>query len=527
MRSLPRLSLSVLLAAAVALSLFAGTAAAKPKEIAYVCNGTDICLLDPDNPGDVTNLTDNGSTSYEEDPVWSPDGKKVAFVARFTSEFPPEENIYSMEPEGPDQTFNVATQITHFTNGLVATGDLAWSPDGSKIAFVRGIAARGNQPLYVVNADGSSTNATEIPTTGGAGHPTWAADSGKIAFWHSNQIYTVNADISSPATPLAGAAGQEPAWSPDGSKIAFGRENLNVQIIGSTGGTPMTTIPSSSQFTFASWSPSGAQLAYHEQAGENSYFRVVNADGSGNHGLPIVQGLNANGPAPSWSPDGSRLVFQGFYFGDISTEADNTNKVYIANADGSGSVTSLTPDQKFATAPAWRPNPATHPGPQVITPSGGSPGPLQGPTIKPQLKWFTKRIPWREGAPPYVPMLSVNCGGPTCGAGGVGKMKGAVPAGLRPFRPNLATSSAKPKKIQKPIVVARGQVTVPAGQSRTLKMKLNRTAISVLEKVGRLKMAVTLTLTATGATPVTVTHSVEVVAKPAKQGGHPNGKRIS
>ena len=35
-----------------------------------------ICLLDPDNPGDVTNLTFNGATSYDEEPVWSPDGKK-------------------------------------------------------------------------------------------------------------------------------------------------------------------------------------------------------------------------------------------------------------------------------------------------------------------------------------------------------------------------------------------------------------------------------------------------------------------
>jgi Tol biopolymer transport system component len=520
-----RSSSRILAAAALALAalaLLAATASAAPKEIAYVCKGEDICLLDPDNPSNVTNLTDNGTTSFDQDPIWSPDGKKVAFVAKFTSKFPPEENIYTMEPEGPDQTFNVATQITHFSNGLVATGDLAWSPDGSKIAFVRGNVSAGNNPLYVVNADGSSANATEIPTTGGAGNPTWSPDSGKIAFWHSNQIYTVNADISSPATPLPGVTGREPAWSPDGSKIAVGHESLNVQIFSSGGGSPLTTISSSSQFAFDSWSPSGAQLAYHEISGQNSYFRVVNADGGNNHGLPIVQGLNANGPAPSWSPGGQRLVFQGFFFGDPATEADNTNEVYVANADGSGSVTSLTPDQgAVATEPAWRPNFVAHPGPQVITPSGGSSGPLQGPRIKPKLKWFTNRIPWTGGGPSYVPMLSVNCGGPTCGAGVTGTSKVSRAAGL-PFRPLLASSSGKPKKPKKPktFVVGRGHVNVPAGKTRTLKMKLTKKAIAVLEKVGKLKLVATVTLTAAGAKPVKVTHALEIVAEPAKAGKH-------
>jgi len=198
-----RLVLTVLVAA-IAFSVGAGSASAAPKEVAFAC-GLDICLLDPANPSDVFNLTDNDATSYDEDPVWSPDGKRVAFVARFTSQFPPQTNIYTMEPEAPGQTFNAAVQITHFTNGEVPTGSIAWSPDGSKLAFVRGVASPGSQPLYVVRADGTSANATEIPTTGGAGHPTWSADSGKIAFWHSHQIYTVAGDISIPATPLPGA----------------------------------------------------------------------------------------------------------------------------------------------------------------------------------------------------------------------------------------------------------------------------------------------------------------------------------
>ncbi len=505
-----RLAYTLVLVAVAALALGASTAFAGPKEIAYVCKGEDICLLDPDNPSAIANLTDDGTTSYDEDPTWSPDGKKLAFVAWFPSKG--EENIYTMEPEAPEQSFNLATKITHFTNGIVPTGELAWSPDGSKIAFVRGAANFGTNPLFVVNADGTSASATEIsPFTGGGANPSWAPDSAKIAFWHANQIYTVPGDASAAATPLPGAACTEPAWSPDGSKIACGREFHSIEIFGPSGGAPLTTITNSSQYDFASWSPSGAQLAYHETIGENSFFHVVNADGSGNHALPIVEHLNANGPAPSWSPDGTRLVFQGYNFG----AEPPTNEVYIANADGSGSVTPLTTDQGYATEPAWRPNLVTHPGPQVITPSGpgGSTQPLPGPTIKPELKWFTNRIFISPGAQ-YVPMLSVGCGGPVCNAGGTGTAKASVAAGIRP-RPAIAARAGK-TKVPKTIVVARGKVTVPSNSTRVLKLKLTKVALAILKKVGKLKMSVTVTTTIAGQAPSKETRTVEIVVKSKK-----------
>ncbi|MGH2937213.1 MAG: hypothetical protein ACRDPE_03720, partial [Solirubrobacterales bacterium] len=72
----PRFILVPALIAIAAGAAGAGAASAAPKEIAYVCKGEDICLLDPDNPSDIVNLTANGTTSYEEDPVWSPDGKR-------------------------------------------------------------------------------------------------------------------------------------------------------------------------------------------------------------------------------------------------------------------------------------------------------------------------------------------------------------------------------------------------------------------------------------------------------------------
>ena len=170
-----RRAIAIVLSCLAMVALAAPAALAAPKEVAYRCD-LDICLLDPDNPGDVTNLTFNGATSYDQEPVWSPDGKKLAFVATFNNKFPPTPNVYVMEPEAPDQGINLATEVTHYANGSVPLDELAWSPDGSKIAFARGNANPGSQLLFVAESNGTSAQPLQISSTAATrpGRPTAA-----------------------------------------------------------------------------------------------------------------------------------------------------------------------------------------------------------------------------------------------------------------------------------------------------------------------------------------------------------------
>jgi Tol biopolymer transport system component len=400
--------LLVLSLLAVASLMVAGTsAAAAANEIAFDCK-LDICLLDPANPAAVTNLTDNGETSIDEKPIWSPDGKKVAFISNF-GVGGSTKNLFVMEPEAPEQGFNIAVQVTHFTSG-VPIEEPVWSPDGTRLAFVYG-NQEANDKVEVANSNG--TTATPLVVAEHGVHPTWAPESGKIAYSYEGHIYVEEADGAGFPPPLVGAEGNEPVWSPDGSRIAFaekvGFASANLGIVPAAGGTPVT-LTSGAQFIYPSWSPSGSQVVYK---GSGEQLRVVDADGSGDHPLPGIQNVSPDGPtAPSWSPDGARIVFQGFYYGS----EPNTNGVYMQNADGSGAVIPLVQGEKYFTAPAWKPNPAS--APQVFTPAGASSSassPLPVTMPKPKTVWITKRIFVTKGPDLTVIIGSYGCGGLSCG----------------------------------------------------------------------------------------------------------------
>jgi dipeptidyl aminopeptidase/acylaminoacyl peptidase len=88
--------------------------------------------------------------------------------------------------------------------------DLAWSPDGSRLAF----DARYGGGVWIVGVDGSGL--TEVPK-GSA--PRWSPTGSRLAFQSAGGIWVINADGS--GRREVAAVGRDPVWSPDGSRIAY------------------------------------------------------------------------------------------------------------------------------------------------------------------------------------------------------------------------------------------------------------------------------------------------------------------
>jgi TolB protein len=133
------------------------------KRIAFTSNRGDgtayqIYTLAPDG-SDIQPLTDSktdpGTNSDRVWPVWSPDGKQIAFLAGHVSFQVPEGGTYDVYVMNADGS-NVR-QLTHVNN---VTLGLAWSSDGKQIAY---LAGKGQKvQLFEMDADGSNAQAISI-----------------------------------------------------------------------------------------------------------------------------------------------------------------------------------------------------------------------------------------------------------------------------------------------------------------------------------------------------------------------------
>jgi len=178
--------------------------------------------------------------------------------------------------------------------------DPAWSPEGERLAYVRGTL--GNGQIYTLN------------------------------YWGTSCPEEQDFCLTLGKTQRV-AAGEEPAWSPSGTKIAFvSRRNGNadVYVVGASGGAERRLTTGPEDDTAPAWSPNGKTIAFTR----GSSIRLVNADGS--HDRPFGAGTN-----PAWSPNGKQLAFE--FSGDI----------WLANSNGGGRR-SLTSTPEFQEkSPTW------------------------------------------------------------------------------------------------------------------------------------------------------------------------------
>ncbi len=165
-------------------------------------------------------------------PSWSPDGSMLTFAS---TAFDPSIEfchpgvyadcstaIYVMGSDGSDPR--------RITNQPEDASNPVWSPDGLRLAFFALADAGIPTAIFVVNADG--TGRVRLTTSRGGSDmwPSWSPTGDTVVFggihWEDWGVFAVNADGTDERTLLDGGPtyAAHPTWSPDGTRIAFGGE---------------------------------------------------------------------------------------------------------------------------------------------------------------------------------------------------------------------------------------------------------------------------------------------------------------
>jgi Tol biopolymer transport system component len=135
----------------------------------------------------------------ESAPAWSPDGTRIAFVCRWTITT----DLCVVNADG--------TGLVRLTNDAVADLHPAWSPGGSSIAFARQTGEVTDPTTGQIVVIDVATRAVTVLTQGT--EPTWSPDGSRLAFARVDGLFVVGADGTN-LKRLTTGNHRAPAWRP-------------------------------------------------------------------------------------------------------------------------------------------------------------------------------------------------------------------------------------------------------------------------------------------------------------------------
>jgi Tol biopolymer transport system component/DNA-binding winged helix-turn-helix (wHTH) protein len=275
---------------------------------------------------------------------WSPDGKFIAFTAR----------------EADKETYGIfllstETLETHrLSEPPVANQDWGpvFSPDGKQLAFVRMNSDLGD--IFIMPAGGGALRRltfdhASIPTA-----PAWTRDGRSILFSSTRSsvptLWRIPASGGSPTQlPQVGVVTTHPSVSPTGHRLAY-QQILGTSSIWSTDLSRIGEKDSSREVAASrgsnrapEFSPDAKKIAFDSDRSGTMEIWTCNKDGSELTQLTHFGGAQFPGP-PRWSPDGRRIAFDSA-FGEH-------NAVFVMNVDD-GLPRPLTHEASDSLNPSW------------------------------------------------------------------------------------------------------------------------------------------------------------------------------
>ncbi|HEX2620815.1 MAG TPA: DUF6531 domain-containing protein, partial [Phototrophicaceae bacterium] len=147
--------------------------------------------------------------------------------------------------------------VSNLSNNGYDEYDGVWSPDGRKIAFISNRA--GGKKLFVLDVETQTITQLTFDIGLQPEHPVWSPDQSWLGFSSGGNIYLVHAD-STPGDPLLLTTGKIFDWSTS-NQILYENYTDNTLATLDVQTGSVDTFPVSAQY--AAWSPDEAYIAYY------------------------------------------------------------------------------------------------------------------------------------------------------------------------------------------------------------------------------------------------------------------------
>ena len=284
---------------------------------------------------------------------WSPDGKYIVLSDRESADSPL--GLFAVSRETGEKR-----RLTNPPEQAVGDFNPAFSPDGRRLAFVRG--SSGARTGYLLDLDENLEPQGEprqlIAGKWNPGRLTWTSDGTEIIFDFrrsgvESRLMRIAVEGGQPPRPLAatGENAYAPTISPQGNRLAFVRNTAaqaNIWRVetagpGTQAGAPAKLISSSRLDFDPRYSPDGEQIVFVSTRSGDFQIWVSDADGA--NARQLTDRFDYAG-YPDWSHDGKKIAF------GAQTERGKDFDIYVTSARG-GLPRRLTTDPSLDSWPHW------------------------------------------------------------------------------------------------------------------------------------------------------------------------------
>jgi Tol biopolymer transport system component len=269
----------------------------------------------PDEAPRMIPFTTYAGGQYE--PAFSPDGSRIAFIRN--DESAEVFNLYTKPVAGGDPL--------RLTAGPASEGSPAWSPDGSRIAFLRYAAPPGEAGIYIVPASGGAPSrlATTFPLAHIFDrHLDWSRDGRYVAVADNesdgkpSKIFLISPEtgarrkLTDPPEGYIGDTG--PAFAPDAKTLLF-RRTVSAGVadlfeVPIAGGEPRRLTYDNQEVGGHAWTADGREIVFSSNRASNPGLWRIPVRGGEPRAIPSLR---------TWadflaiSPIGGRLAFSHWF----------------------------------------------------------------------------------------------------------------------------------------------------------------------------------------------------------------------